>query len=184
MQGIKGWAEDVDIVQSGRSVDGVKGVLGLYQESPFDVLFIEDESHGMDRCFAATHLVCTHLQRASSILDVGGEDPQDGFGKIRRGTSPIPIGLTPGDLSKGIRRHATKALRPSGSTREVHNRRPTAARKQHRSLEAALNEEHSLRHAKASSPESPAAPLVLSAAFKIRSALRLSKMMELEATGC
>ena len=67
---------------------------------------------------------------------------------IRRGTSPIPIGRTPGDLSSGIRRQATNALRPAGFTREVHSLRPTAAREQQSSLEADLNEEQSLRHAK------------------------------------
>lgn len=35
---------------------------------------------------------------------------------IRRGTSPIPIGLTPGFLFSGISRQATKAARPSGWT--------------------------------------------------------------------
>ena len=103
---------------------------------------------------------------------------------IHRGTSPMPIGLTPGDLSSGIRRQVTNALRPSGLTRDVHSLRPTASREQQRSLEVDLNEEQSLRHAKASKPERPTAPLVLSAAFKIRSALKLSKMMGLGATDC
>ena len=76
----EGWAEDGDIVQSCGSVDRIKGIISIYQEGTFNVLFIEDVSHGMNCCFAATHLVCTHLQRASGILDVGGEDPQDGFG--------------------------------------------------------------------------------------------------------
>ena len=49
---------------------------------------------------------------------------------IRRGTSPMPIGLTPGHLSNGISRQATKALRPSGLTKEVQSLRPTAAREE------------------------------------------------------
>ena len=103
---------------------------------------------------------------------------------IRRGTSPIPIGLTPGHLSNGRRRQATKALRASGLTREVQSLRPTAAREEQRSLEADLKEEHRRRQANASRPERPAAPLVLSEAFEIRSALRLSKMMELGIPDC
>ena len=93
----------------------------------------------------------------------------------------MPIGLTPGHLSNGISLQPTKALRPSQLTKEVQSLRPTAAREE---LEADLNEEHSLRHANASRPERPAAPLVLSAAFKIRSALRLSKTMGLKVSDC
>ena len=103
---------------------------------------------------------------------------------IRRGTSPMPIGLTPGHLFNGRRRQAMKALRASELTREVQSLRPTAAREEQRSLEADLNEEHSRRQAKASRPARPAAPLVLSAAFEIRSASRLSKMMELGVSDC
>ena len=88
----------------------------------------------------------------------------------------MPIGLTPGHLSKGIRRQAIKALRPSGLTRDVHSLRPTAAKEEHRSLEADLNDEHSLGQPKESKPDRPAAPLVLKAALRIKSAFRLSKM--------
>ena len=50
-------------------------------------------------------------------------------------TSPMPIGLTPGRLSRGINLHATKALRWSGLTQVVHKRFPTLARAEQRSLE-------------------------------------------------
>ena len=80
------------------------------------------------------------------------------FAMILHGTSPTPIGLTPGHLSSGIRRHATKALSPLGLTLVVAMRRPTLASVVHRLLEADLKEEQSLLHAYASSPEGPAAP--------------------------
>ncbi len=89
----------------------------------------------------------------------------------------MPIGLIPGLLSNGMRRHARKALRLSGFTRDMQSLRPTAARAEQRSLEADLNDVHSLLQANASSPDKPAAPLVLSAAFCIRLAFRLSKIM-------
>ena len=45
------------------------------------------------------------------------------FAIIRLGTSPIPIGRTPGLLSIGINRHATNADKLSGWTDEVYRRR-------------------------------------------------------------
>ena len=90
----------------------------------------------------------------------------------------MPIGLTPGHLSN---RQATKVLMPSGLTRDVKSLRPTAAREEHRSLEADLNDEHNQCQANASKPDRPAAPLVLSAAFIIKSASRLSKIIGFEA---
>ena len=64
------------------------------------------------------------------------------FAMILLGTSPIPIGLTPGHLSSGMRRHATKALSPSGLTLVVAIRLPTLASTSQKLVEAALNEEH------------------------------------------
>ena len=80
-------------------------------------------------------------------------------------TSPMPIGLTPGRLSRGINLHATKALRWSGLTQVVHKRFPTLARAEQRSLED-LKELQSLLQAWASRPDRPAAPLVFRAAFR------------------
>ncbi len=87
---------------------------------------------------------------------------------ILPGISLMPIGLTLGHLSNGMRRQARKALRPSGFTRDVQSLRPTAARAEQMFFEADLNDIHNLRQAKASSPDKPAAPLVLSTAFCIR----------------
>ena len=55
---------------------------------------------------------------------------------IRRGTSPIPIGLTPGFLFKGISRQATKAVRLLGCKLTVQRRLATAARALHKSVDA------------------------------------------------
>ncbi len=81
---------------------------------------------------------------------------------ILPGISLMPIGLTLGHLSNGMRRQ------PSGFTRDVQSLRPTAARAEQRLFEADLTDMHNLRQAKASSPDKPAAPLVLSTAFCIR----------------
>ena len=105
------------------------------------------------------------------------------FAMILRETSPTPIGLTPGHLSSGIRRHTTKALSPSGLTPVVAMRRPTLASAVHRLLEADLKEEQSLLHAYASSPEVPAVPWVCRAACHMASASRPSNMMGLAGSG-
>ena len=84
---------------------------------------------------------------------------------IHRGTSPTPIGLTPGHLLSGIWREATKAVRPCGFTRLVAIRRPTSARAIQRLLETDLKEEQSLLQASASKPDGPAAPWVCIAAW-------------------
>lgn len=105
------------------------------------------------------------------------------FAMIRRGTLPTPIGLTPGHLSSGIRRQATKALSPSGLTAVVAIRRPTPASAAHRLFEADLKEEQSLLHACASNPEGPAAPWVCKAADLTLSASRPSKIMGLTGSG-
>ena len=47
----------------------------------------------------------------------------DTFAIMRLGTSPTPIGLTPGHLSRGMRRQATRALMLSGFTNEEQRRR-------------------------------------------------------------
>ena len=62
------------------------------------------------------------------------------FAIILRGTSPIPIGLTPGFLFRVMRRHATKTSIPSGLTFLVDNLRATEARALHRSVEADLKD--------------------------------------------
>ena len=97
-------------------------------------------------------------------------------------TSPMPIGLTPGRLSRGINLHATKVLRWSGLTQVVHKRFPTLARAEQRSLED-LKELQSLLQAWASRPDRPAAPLVFRAAFRMASAFKFSKRIGFTGVG-
>ena len=79
---------------------------------------------------------------------------------IRLGTSPTPIGLTPGRLSSGTSRQETKAEILVGSTSEVYRWRPTAANAEQRSQEADQNDEHSRLHVNASTPDGPADPCI------------------------
>ena len=66
---------------------------------------------------------------------------------IRRGSSPIAIGLTPGFLSKGTSLHVTKAQRNSEGMSAVHKRLPTEASAEQRSCEAEVYEEQRRLHA-------------------------------------
>ena len=89
-------------------------------------------------------------------------------------TSPMPIGRTPGHLSRGINLHATKALRYAGLIGAVHRCFPTLARAEQRSVDA-LNEQQRLLHAAASKPDMPAAPFAFWAALRIISLFNSSK---------
>ena len=89
------------------------------------------------------------------------------FATILRGTSPIPIGLTPGFFFRVMRRQATKASIPSGLTFSVDILRATAARALHRSVEADLKEVQNLLHPSASTPDGPAPPCVRNAALRM-----------------
>ena len=80
------------------------------------------------------------------------------FAIMHLGTSPTPMGLTPGHLLRGIRQQATRALKPSGWIRVVAICLPTPANAVQRLVEADLNDEHMRRQACASRPEGPAAP--------------------------
>ncbi len=115
----------------------------------------------MNRCFASSSLASTYLQGTSSFLNVGREDPQNGFGDYSSWNFADADWPHTGHLSSGMRRQATNALRPSGFTIDVQSLRPTAARAEQRSFEEDLKEEHSLRQANASNPDSPSAPLLL-----------------------
>ena len=105
------------------------------------------------------------------------------FAMILLGTSPTPIGLTPGHLLRGMRRQATNALSPSGLTVVLAMRRPTPASAIHKLLEADLKEEHSLFQAYASRPDGPAAPWVCRAVCLMASASRPSNVMGLTGSG-
>ena len=98
-------------------------------------------------------------------------------------TSPMPIGLTPGRLSRGINLHATKALRWSGLTQVVHKHFPTLVRAEQRSLEDLQELSQSLLQAWASRPDMPAAPLIFRAAFRMASAFRFSRRIGFTGVG-
>ena len=78
----------------------------------------------------------------------------------RLNVSPIPTGLTPGHLSSAMRRQATRADIPSGSTYPVHNLLASLAMDLHRSSEVLQKEEHILFQLPALSPEGPAEPSI------------------------
>ena len=95
---------------------------------------------------------------------------------MRLAVSLIPIGRTPGFLSRAIRWLAKMGAMLVGSTRQVQRRFATEARDRQRSLDVDLKEVHILLQAIASSPEGPAAPLICRAADLIRVASRDSKI--------
>jgi len=60
-------------------------------------------------------------------------------------------------LSKAINQHATKAVKPEGSTKAVHNALATLAKASHKSSELLWKEVHIRRHVAASRPDGSAA---------------------------
>ena len=90
---------------------------------------------------------------------------------IRRATSPIPIGRTPGHLSSAIRRQATNASMPDGSTKVVQILLATKDNAWHRSVEHDLNDIQRRRKATASRPDGPALPSVFMAVHQDQMAL-------------
>ena len=86
---------------------------------------------------------------------------------IRRAVSPMPIGRTPGFLSRAISRQARRGEIDFGSTYDVQILLATEAREWHSSLDAALKDVHSLLHPYASIPDGPADPVVFMAADRI-----------------
>ena len=83
---------------------------------------------------------------------------------IRRAVSPMPIGRTPGFLSRAMSRQARRGEIALGSTYEVQILLVTIAKLWHRSLEAPLKDVHSLLHPCASKPEGPVDPVMCRAA--------------------
>ena len=96
---------------------------------------------------------------------------------ILRTISPMPMGRTPGHLSRAMSLQATKADSPLGYTKQVLSRLATAAKVSHNSLEADLNELQSRFQAAASKPDGPAAPSILSAVLRINWPSIRSKIM-------
>ena len=99
------------------------------------------------------------------------------FPMILRAVSPIPMGRTPGHLSRAISLHATNADSPLGSTKQVQSRLATDASVLQISVEAVLNEVHSLFHAAVSKPDGPAAPSILRAVLRMSWPSILSKVI-------
>ena len=86
------------------------------------------------------------------------------FAIILLTTYKYQLGVLLDFLSRAIRRHDNRGARLSGSTKILQRRFVSRASEWHRSSEAALKEEHSLRQPCASIPDGPAAPLVRNAA--------------------
>lgn len=81
----------------------------------------------------------THLKWASSFLNVVAlynRVVAMAFPITHRAVSPIPIGLTPGHLSRAIRWQATRADVPLGSTYSEQSRLAVPASDSHRSADA------------------------------------------------
>ena len=68
--------------------------------------------------FTPGNLPCTNLQGTGSHCIIT-YTIKYAFARILWGTSPMPIGLTPGFLSNGISLQATKGARIAGSASEV-----------------------------------------------------------------
>ena len=95
---------------------------------------------------------------------------------IRLATSPMPIGRTPGFLSRAMRRHASRGEMHLGSTYDVQIHFAAMASELYRSVEAPLKAVQSLLHPCASNPDGPADPVVCSAAERMALASMESKM--------
>ena len=92
-------------------------------------------------------------------------------------TSPIPMGLTPGCLSMAMSLHDVITFRPTGSTKMVQKRRPTAATALRRSRDASWKEEHICLQSAASNPEGSAAPSICIAVVRMSWPVILSNRM-------
>ena len=75
---------------------------------------------------------------------------------VRRNTSPIPKGLTPGHLATATSRQPLYAIKFSGGIRDVASLLANLAASLHRFVEVIL--ESSLRQSSASRPGGPAMP--------------------------
>ena len=93
---------------------------------------------------------------------------------IRRNISPIPIARRPGFLSKGIKRHAKNGSNDGDRLSAEHSFLMASAMALHESVELVKI----LLHPLASSPDSPAPPLVLTAALFIKSASIESNLLD------
>ena len=72
--------------------------------------------------------------------------------------SPMPIGLTPGFLSRAIKWQFKRGCKASGSVKEVEIRFATRANEWQRSEEAVRKEVHKRLQPRVSTPKGPADP--------------------------
>ena len=96
------------------------------------------------------------------------------FPMMRLAVSPMPIGLTPGHLSRAINRQATNADRLFGFTKEQHILLAVDAKASQRPLEADWKDVHRRFHATASRPEGPAVLSIFKTVLRI---IRLSSWL-------
>ena len=130
-------------------------------------------------CTAASHLACWHTHtccKPTASWTSSAMMVRITFSTIRHSTSPTPIGRTPGHLSNAIDLEATNALRPMGSTYEVHIPLPTKAMAVHNSLEASWKDELMPVHAEESILDWTSAPEVLSAVEWMKDPFKSSKI--------
>ena len=94
---------------------------------------------------------------------------------VRRVTSPIPIGLTPGRLSRATSRQPLCAIKSSGGILEVASFLANVATSLHRIVEVCPKAEKIIRQSSASRPDGPALPWVFIACSRTSLALILLK---------
>ena len=88
----------------------------------------------------------------------------------------LPIGRTPGFLSRAMSLHAMRDETLDGSTRHVQRRLAVAAKEWQSSSEVDLKEVHNLFHPMASKPDGPALPSARRVASLMQWASRESKI--------
>ena len=91
--------------------------------------------------------------------------------------SPMPIGQTPGFLSRAIRQQLSKGCKASGSVKDVDMCLATDAKERQRSDDAARNDVHKRLQPKASTPEGPTDLSIWRAVRRIRSPSRQPKII-------
>ena len=112
------------------------------------------------------------VARCTSSLRI----PRTAFPMVLLTVSPIPMGHTPGFLSKAISLQAVKEDKPSGSTYSVHSLLAINAMLLQRSDEALEKDVHILHQPEASMPDGPAEPCIRKMVSLIVLPSRLSKM--------
>ena len=120
----KGWTENRDVSKSSRTIQTIESISSIHLKNSFSIGSQKLPSwHGwqLHNQQVGLHTIArtSHLQYIIS---------NNALESNRRQASPIPIGLTPGCLSKAIRQQAVNAERQQGSTSAVANLLATAER--------------------------------------------------------